>query len=263
MKKKISLLLVLALMISLSACSGKKEDKPAEGADSAQSTAVADDSPYKLVMVEEPKPSGQGAPAAAEQAQEPAADTSDPYKQAAADTSDPYKQAAADTSDPYKQAAGGDTSDPYKQAAGGDTSDPYKQAAGGDTSDPYKQAAGGDTSDPYKQAGGGDTSDPYKQAAGGGDTSDPYKAAGGGQETVAETEAPEEPAGPYVPEPGEGAKYTVAVTDDGWVKIENEGGETLGLSQNSGVKIVEDDGFAFKDLNQNGQRDVYEDWRQP
>ena len=227
MKKKISLLLVLSLMVSLSACSGKKEEAPAGGEESAQSTAVADDSPYKLVMVEEPKPSGQGT-AAAEEAAEPAADTSDPYKQAAADTSDPYKQ-----------------------AAGGDTSDPYKQAAGGDTSDPYKAAGGGNTSDPYKAAGGGDTSDPYKQAAGG--------AAESVEEIATEPAAPEA----YVPEPGEGAKYTVAVTDDGWVKIENEGGETLGLSQNSGVKVLEEDGFAFKDLNQNGKLDVYEDWRQP
>ena len=85
MKKKISLLLVVAMtVISLSACSGKKEDAPADGAGSAQQTEVPDDSPYKLVMVEEPKPSGQGTAA-------PAADTG----AAAADTSDPYKQAAA------------------------------------------------------------------------------------------------------------------------------------------------------------------------
>ncbi len=281
MKKKISLLLVLALIaVSLCACSGKKEDKPAEGANSAQTAEVPDDSPYKLVMVEEPKPSGQGAPAAGTaEAADNTADTSDPYKQAAGggDTSDPYKQAAGggDTSDPYKQAAGGGdtsdpykaaaggTSDPYKAAAGGDTTDPYKAAGGGDTTDPYKAAGGGDTTDPYKAAGGGDTTDPYK-AAGGGDTTDPYKAAGGGQaQQATEAPAPEEPAGSYIPEPGEGAKYTVAVTDDGWVKIENEGGETLGLSQTSGVRIVEDDGFAFKDLNQNGTLDVYEDWRIP
>lgn len=66
----------------------------------------------------------------------------------------------------------------------------------------------------------------------------------------------------YVPTPSSGAKYTVEVTDDGWVKIENEGGETLGLSQKSGVHVIEQDGYAFKDLNQNGKLDVYEDWRQ-
>ena len=66
---------------------------------------------------------------------------------------------------------------------------------------------------------------------------------------------------PYVPVAGEDAKYTVTVTDDGWIKVENEDGETLGLSSTSGVKIIEDDGYAFKDLNQNGALDAYEDWR--
>ena len=128
-----------------------------------------------------------------------------------------------------------------------------------DTSDPYK-GGGSDTSDPYKGTGGSDNSDPYKGT--GGDTSDPYKGTGGGDASqAASTPAPV--VEKYVPEPGEGAKYTVTVTPDNWVKIENEGGETLGLSQTSGVKIIEEDGFAFKDLNQNGSLDVYEDWRKP
>lgn len=61
--------------------------------------------------------------------------------------------------------------------------------------------------------------------------------------------------------PSKDAKYTTAVTEDNWVKVENEGGETLGVSQTSGVKLIEDAGYAFKDLNQNGKLDVYEDWR--
>ena len=64
-----------------------------------------------------------------------------------------------------------------------------------------------------------------------------------------------------MPVPGDDAKYTVTVTDDNWIKIENEDGETLGLSSNSGVKIIEEDGYAFKDLDQDGELDVYEDWR--
>ena len=65
----------------------------------------------------------------------------------------------------------------------------------------------------------------------------------------------------YVPTPSEGAKWTAVQTEDGWYKIEQEGGETLGLSPLSGVTILEEDGFAFKDLNQNGALDAYEDWR--
>ncbi len=48
-----------------------------------------------------------------------------------------------------------------------------------------------------------------------------------------------------------------------YVEIRNEGGRTLGYSADSGVKILEVDGFAFKDLNRNGKLDVYEDWRRP
>ena len=43
--------------------------------------------------------------------------------------------------------------------------------------------------------------------------------------------------------------------------VANKGGQTLGYAQNSGVKILTIDGFAFKDLNKNGKLDKYEDWR--
>ena len=45
--------------------------------------------------------------------------------------------------------------------------------------------------------------------------------------------------------------------------VTNQGGQTLGFAQNSGVKILTIDGFAFKDLNKNGKLDKYEDWRLP
>ena len=43
--------------------------------------------------------------------------------------------------------------------------------------------------------------------------------------------------------------------------VKNQEGETLGYDPNSGVKILTIDGYAFKDLNQNGTLDIYEDWR--
>ena len=53
-------------------------------------------------------------------------------------------------------------------------------------------------------------------------------------------------------------------TDKGSFKvISNEGGQTLGYSPNSGVKILTVDRLAFKDLNKNGKLDPYEDWRLP
>ena len=48
-----------------------------------------------------------------------------------------------------------------------------------------------------------------------------------------------------------------------FIEITQQGGRTLGYNQNSGVKILEADGYAFKDLNRNGKLDRYEDWRLP
>jgi len=43
--------------------------------------------------------------------------------------------------------------------------------------------------------------------------------------------------------------------------VTNPGGQTLGFSSASGVKIITVDGFGFKDLNKSSQLDPYEDWR--
>lgn len=45
--------------------------------------------------------------------------------------------------------------------------------------------------------------------------------------------------------------------------ITNKGGQTIGYTKTSGIKILTADGFAFKDLNKNGKLDKYEDWRLP
>lgn len=53
-------------------------------------------------------------------------------------------------------------------------------------------------------------------------------------------------------------------TDKGTFRlVENPGGQTLGYSPASGVKILTVDRLAFKDLNKNGKLDPYEDWRLP
>ncbi len=59
-----------------------------------------------------------------------------------------------------------------------------------------------------------------------------------------------------------GEKWSQEETADGWIKVTNEGGETLGYSKDSGVTIIEQDGYAFKDLDKDGELDVYEDWRE-
>lgn len=58
------------------------------------------------------------------------------------------------------------------------------------------------------------------------------------------------------------AKWSEEKTADGWMKVTNDGGETLGYSPDSGVKLIQVGGYAFKDLNRNGKLDLYEDWRQ-
>lgn len=48
---------------------------------------------------------------------------------------------------------------------------------------------------------------------------------------------------------------------DGYIVVEQKGGPVLGYSRQSGVQLLEVDGFRFKDLNRNGLLDIYEDWR--
>ena len=43
--------------------------------------------------------------------------------------------------------------------------------------------------------------------------------------------------------------------------VTQQGGQTLGYSPASGVRLITDKGYAFKDLNRNGVLDPYEDWR--
>lgn len=48
-----------------------------------------------------------------------------------------------------------------------------------------------------------------------------------------------------------------------YILEKNVNGATLGYSPKSGVKIIMNKGFKFKDLNKNGKLDIYEDWRLP
>lgn len=53
-------------------------------------------------------------------------------------------------------------------------------------------------------------------------------------------------------------------TEKGNIRIvHNKGGQTIGYSANSGISLVFEGGFAFKDMNKNGKLDKYEDWRLP
>ena len=56
-------------------------------------------------------------------------------------------------------------------------------------------------------------------------------------------------------------KWSEETTADGWVKVTNQDGPTLGYSPDSGVKLLQSGGYAFKDMNKNGELDPYEDWR--
>ena len=48
---------------------------------------------------------------------------------------------------------------------------------------------------------------------------------------------------------------------EGYILVKQSRGAELGYSPESGVSLLERDGFVFKDLNRNGEVDVYEDWR--
>ena len=48
---------------------------------------------------------------------------------------------------------------------------------------------------------------------------------------------------------------------DNHVLITQRGGKSIAYSPSSGIRILYDNGYAFKDLNRNDSIDVYEDWR--
>lgn len=56
-------------------------------------------------------------------------------------------------------------------------------------------------------------------------------------------------------------KWAESQTPDGWTSVSNEEGTTLGYSKSSGLKLIQVDGYAFKDLNRNNLLDKFEDWR--
>lgn len=51
------------------------------------------------------------------------------------------------------------------------------------------------------------------------------------------------------------------IKKQGYNLIINEGGQNIAYSPNSGVQIIEEDGFAFKNLSKSGRLEKYEDWR--
>ncbi len=59
-----------------------------------------------------------------------------------------------------------------------------------------------------------------------------------------------------------GQKWTERQVDN-FVMVEQKGGPTLGYAPESGVRLLTDGGYAFKDLNRNDTLDAYEDWRLP
>lgn len=58
----------------------------------------------------------------------------------------------------------------------------------------------------------------------------------------------------------DGQKWTERQVDS-FMLVTQKGGPTLGYSPQSGVRILTEDGYAFKDLNRNYSLDAYEDWR--
>ncbi|HDR51506.1 MAG TPA: glycoside hydrolase family 3 protein [Mariniphaga anaerophila] len=56
-------------------------------------------------------------------------------------------------------------------------------------------------------------------------------------------------------------KWQESETPDGWTKVTNEDGTTLGYSKKSGLQLIQVDGYVFKDLNRNNLLDEFEDWR--
>lgn len=82
--------------------------------------------------------------------------------------------------------------------------------------------------------------------------------------TNAEGKLPKEDSYPITPEElGSGKPKWSEEEKDGYNLVTQDGGETLSYSPESGLKLIQVDGYVFKDLNDNGKLDLFEDWRQP
>ena len=53
------------------------------------------------------------------------------------------------------------------------------------------------------------------------------------------------------------------IKKEGYNLIVNQGGKTVAYSKESNIKIIEKDGYAFKNLSKSGKVEKYEDWRLP
>lgn len=77
-------------------------------------------------------------------------------------------------------------------------------------------------------------------------------------------DAPAAPAADSYPIDPDGdgveAKWSSEELRDGWTKVTQEGGAELGTMNPD--KIIQVDGYAFRDMNGNGKLDLWEDWRQ-
>ena len=58
-----------------------------------------------------------------------------------------------------------------------------------------------------------------------------------------------------------GVKWTLTETEYGYNVMTQKKGQTIAYSPESGIDILTVEGYAFKDLNRNGELDAYEDWR--
>lgn len=58
-----------------------------------------------------------------------------------------------------------------------------------------------------------------------------------------------------------GSGYTETATENGYTIVDNGDGKQLSYSPDSGLKLIEVDGYAFKDFEGTGELVPYEDWR--
>ena len=58
-----------------------------------------------------------------------------------------------------------------------------------------------------------------------------------------------------------GTRWNEVQTENGYNLVVQKKGQTLGYAPGSGVTLLTDGGYAFKDMNRNGSLEPYEDWR--
>ncbi|MBF6626170.1 glycoside hydrolase family 3 C-terminal domain-containing protein [Aerococcaceae bacterium zg-BR9] len=267
--------LLLSATFVLAACSNDTPQETTTKApeSSPAATTVANSAeettkdPYAEEKSEAKDPYAEEKSEAKDPYAEEKSEAKDPYAEEKSEAKDPYAEEKSEAKDPYAEEKS-EAKDPYAEEKS-EAKDPYAEEKS-KAKDPYAEEKS-EAKDPYAEEKS-EAKDPYAEEKS--EAKDPYaEEKSKAKDPYAEEKS--EAKDPYAEEAAKqekSKKYDFDYTEvtDGVTKfgvVENpDGGPKISFSLESGINIlteeVEGKTLYFKDLNNNGKLDTFEDWRE-